>query len=209
MEKIEICKDVTAISNGIEQAETVQEKTDNFYQYLTGLGYSVTVQEIGNIYSNMYGNGYLRNADFEGIAVLFLKDMIAKKNANNIQSLGFTTNKTELYKLIEVSETEKQGIVELISTFKEDETRYFPYLELVELSDSIELVSNYQTLIAESLTVYSNNDKQIEATELLQTVATSLNALHGFLNIGSQDVAGLVFTGGTFKIDPKFVQGIK
>jgi hypothetical protein len=208
MEKIEICKDVNAISNSIEMAEKMQVKANDFYQYVTGLGYPLTVQQIRELYSNIFGNGYVRNSNFEGIATLFLKDRIAEKNSAKIEGLGFATNKTQLYKLIEVNETEIQGVVEHISNFIHEETGSFQYLEFADQTKTIELVKDYSMLITENLTVYSNNDKQIHATELLQIVADSLNDLNAFLNIGDQNVEGLIYVSKSYKIDPKYVQKI-
>ncbi len=209
MEPIEICKNELAISNSIEQAEKVQVKVNDFYQYVTGLSYPLSVEQIKDVYTSLFGGGYLRNSDFDKIATTFLKGRIAEKNSASIEGLGFSTNKTELYKLIEVDETEVQGVVDHIANFQESETTSFQYLEYAEGTQTIELVTDYETLITANYTVHSSNDRQIQATELLQIVADSLNDLNAFLNIGGMDIDGLVYVNNTFKIDVKYVQQIK
>lgn len=208
MEPVLISTDERAILNSVEMAQKTQVKANAFYQYVTGLTYPLTVQQIRDVYDVLFGGGYLRNNNYEAIATTFLKDRIAEKNSEAISGLGFTTNKTELYKLIEVDETEVQGVVEHIANFRQEETGSFQYLEYVAPTQTIELVSDYDTLITASYTVYSSNDKQIQATELLQIVADSLNDLNVFLNIGEMNIEGLIYVNKTFIIDSKYVQQI-
>lgn len=208
MKKIEIYKNVNAISNTIDLAGQVQVKLNNFYQYVTGLGYPLTIEQINSIYFDLFGGNRSGNADYKSIATLFLKGRISEKNSNSIQGLGFATNKTELFKLIQVNETEVQGITEHISNFIQQESGYFQYLEFVPKTNSIELVHNYKTQIAESHTIYATNDRQIKAVELFQMVADSLNNIDAIFNFRKQEIDGLIYINKSYQIDPHYIKQI-
>ena len=182
--KVEIFKYQDKINIQVERTPEVSAIMQKLFDKFNSNGPKVSFESLveiatTHIFASRHedGSGHCIYDGYKEMAGL-LKNLTIDSNPENAKVMGFKLNREKLIDLMEVDESDTKELVSMIHLLSVEDWNLFKYLEFDNKTAKVKPVSDFALKIAESHTIYADNERQIKATKALLAL---IDALNGYL----------------------------